>query len=458
VGDTPSRFVRALSSTEREALARLRREHPRTLGVGAEAILLSARRLPIPEIMRRLGVSRPTVAGWLTRFERSGVSGLVPRPRSGRPPKLTASVLRHIATAAGSRPRELGMDGVAWTLPTLKAYLVKAGVVSTISLESLRVALRKTGLSLKTARTRLIQKGTTTMIPAAFDYHAPSSIGEATALLAKLGEDAKVLSGGQSLIPLMKLRLASPRHLVDINRIPGLAGIREADGMLRIGALTRESELEESELIRTRYPLLYDTCKVIADPLVRNLATVGGNLAHGDPGNDHPATMLALDAEVVAVGGKGERRIPIASFFLGPFATALKPDEILVEIRVPVPPARSGGAYLKLERKVGDFATAAVAVQLALGANGACDQVGIGLTNVGLTPLKAGQAEAALRGTRPDEATIKHAAQLAGETAEPAADLRGPVEYKKDLVRVLTTRALRRALERAGGGRERKEG
>ncbi len=453
MADTPSRFVRALGSSERQALARLRVEHPRTLGIRAEAVLMSARKLPIAEIMRRLRVSRPTVTGWLTRFEQSGVPGLVPRPRSGRPPKLTSDVLRHIAIAAGSRPREFGVDGIAWTLPTLRAYLVQAGVVSAISRESLRVALLKAGLSLKTARRRPIQKGTTTMIPAAFDYHAPSSIGEATALLAKLGEDAKVLSGGQSLIPLMKLRLASPRHLVDISGIPGLAYVREADGMLRIGALTRESELEESDLIRTRYPLLHDTSKVIADPLVRNLATVGGNLAHGDPANDHPATMLALGAEVVAAGSKGERRIPIASFFTGPFATALKPDEILVEIRVPIPPARSGGAYLKLERKVGDFATAAVAVQLALGTGGTCDQVGIGLTNVGLMPIKAAKAEAALKGKRPDEATVKRAAQLAAEASQPSEDLRGSVEYKRDMVRVLTARALRRALERAGGGR-----
>jgi len=287
------------------------------------------------------------------------------------------------------------------------------------------------------------------MIPAAFEYHAPTTIGEATALLARLGEDAKVLSGGQSLIPLMKLRLASPAHVVDINGIPGLSGIREADGFLRIGALTRESELEESELIRTRYSLLHDTSRVIADPVVRNLATIGGNLAHGDPANDHPATMLALGAEVVAIGTKGERRIAIGSFFTGPFATSLKPDEILVEIRVPLPAARSGGAYLKLERKVGDFATAAVAAQLTLAANGACDQAGIGLTNVGLTPIKATKAEAALKGNRPDEAAIKRAAELAAEASEPADDLRGSVEYKKDLVRVLTARALRRALERA---------
>ncbi len=291
------------------------------------------------------------------------------------------------------------------------------------------------------------------MIPAAFEYHAPTSIGEATQLLARLGDDAKVLSGGQSLIPLMKLRLATPKHVVDINGIPGLAYVRETDGALRIGALTRESELEDSELVRTRYPLLFDTSKVIADPIVRNLATVGGNLAHGDPANDHPAAMLALGAEVVATGPKGERRIPIASFFSGPFATALKGDEILVEIRVPSPGPRSAGAYVKLERKVGDFATAAVAVQIDLDAGGVCTRAGIGLANVGSTPIKAEAAEAALRGKRPDDATIKRVAELASQAAQPSADLRGSVEYKKDLVRVLTGRALRKAIERAGGGR-----
>jgi carbon-monoxide dehydrogenase medium subunit len=289
------------------------------------------------------------------------------------------------------------------------------------------------------------------MIPAPFEYHAPTSLGEATGLLTRLGEDAKLLSGGQSLIPLMKLRLASPSHVVDINGIPGLSGLREEGGVLRIGALVRESDLEESDLVRSRYPLLHDTCRVIADPLVRNLATVGGNLAHGDPANDHPATMLALGAEVVATGPAGERRIPIASFFTGPFATALRPDEILTEIRVPAPAGRSGGAYVKLERKVGDFATAAVAAHVVLGAEGSCEQVGIGLTNVGLTPIKAARAEAALRGKRPDEAAITQAARLAAEAAEPADDLRGSAEYKRDLVRVLTGRALRRALERAGG-------
>jgi carbon-monoxide dehydrogenase medium subunit len=174
----------------------------------------------------------------------------------------------------------------------------------------------------------------------------------------------------------MKLRLASPKYLVDINGLPGLDKIVESDGFLRIGGLCRESDLEESELIRTRYPLILDTCRVIADPIVRNLATVGGNLAHGDPANDHPATMLALGAEVVAVGGGGERRIPIAAFFTGPFTTALRNDEILVQIRVPVPLAKSGGAYVKLERKVGDFATAAVAVQVTLAPDGTCARAG----------------------------------------------------------------------------------
>ena len=291
------------------------------------------------------------------------------------------------------------------------------------------------------------------MIPAAFEYHAPTGLAEATALLARLGEDAKVLSGGQSLIPLMKLRLASPTHIVDINGISGLAGIRETDGALRIGALTRESELEESALVRERYPLLYETSRVIADPLVRNLATVGGNLAHADPANDHPATMLALGAEVVAAGPRGQRRIPITSFFTGPFETALTRDEILSEIRVPMPAARSGGAYVKLERKVGDFATAAVAAQLTLSLGGTVEQIGIGLTNVGLTPIKATAAEASLRGKRPDDAAIRAAAALAAAASEPVEDLRGSVEYKRDLVRVLTARALRRALARAQGGR-----
>ncbi|MBI4561233.1 MAG: FAD binding domain-containing protein [Candidatus Rokubacteria bacterium] len=402
--------------------------------------------------MRRLGVSRPTVTTWLNRFEKSGVSGLLTRTRPGCPPKITPDLQRQITLVAKARPRDVGVPVASWSLPKLREYLVRTGIAPALSLESVRIALRRDGVNLKTAQTGMTRKGTT-MIPGAFEYYAPTSIGEAIALLAKHGEDAKVLSGGQSLIPLMKLRLTTPRHLIDINRIPGLAYVREAEGFLRIGALTRESDLEESDLIRTRYPILLETSKAIADPLVRNLATVCGNLVHGDPANDHPATMLALDAEVVAVGQKGERRIPVVSFFTGPFATALSSGEILTEIRIPIPPPRSGGAYLKLERKVGDFATAAVAAQVTLSENGVCERAGLGLTNVGSTPIKAKRAEGFLKGKQLDDSTIKQAAQMAAEESQPTSDLRGPAEYKRDLVWVLTARALSRARARARGGR-----
>jgi len=452
VADVPSRFVRQPTPAERSELIRLRDSGPAGNRARAGAILLSAARVAVPEIVRRLGLSRPTVTHWLRRFDRSGIAGLLDRPRSGRPARISSDALRHISMVVSARPRDLGIPGTRWSLARLRQYLVHAGVVPTLSLESLRVAMKRAGLAFTSSRVGQIQKGVTTMIPGAFEYHAPSSIGEATALLARLGDDAKILSGGQSLIPLMKLRLANPRHVIDINGLPGLAYVREDGGALRIGGLTREVDLEESDLVRSRYPLLFDTCKVIADPIVRNLATIGGNLAHGDPANDHPATMLAFGAEIVAVGGGGERKIPITSFFIGPLSTALKPDEIVVEICVPAPKPGSGGAYVKMERKVGDFATAAVAVQLTMAADGTCEQVGIGLTNVGAVPIKATQAEAALRGKRPDDAAIKQAAQLAADAARPEADLRGSVEYKKDLVRVLTGRALRKAIERAQRG------
>jgi aerobic carbon-monoxide dehydrogenase medium subunit len=288
------------------------------------------------------------------------------------------------------------------------------------------------------------------MIPPAFEYLRPKSVPEAVAMLQQHGDEAKILSGGQSLIPMMKLRLARPGFLIDINRIAGLSYVKEEGGYLKIGGLTREAELEASALVRTKYPILLDTAHVIADPQVRNMATVGGNLAHGDPANDHPATMMALGAQVVATGPKGERVISIESFFLSLFSTALQQQEILTEIRIPVPPARSGGAYFKLERKVGDFATAAVAAQLTIDDKGTCQKVGIGLTNVGPTPVKARKAEEFLRGKKLDEANIKQAAQLAADESAPSPDLRGPVEYKKGLVKELAKRALTRALERAG--------
>lgn len=288
------------------------------------------------------------------------------------------------------------------------------------------------------------------MIPAAFEYSSPKTLSEAISLLREHGPDAKILAGGQSLIPLMKLRMAAPKHLIDIGRIGDLAYIREADGHLAIGALTHEAELDASELIREKYPIIADTAAVIADPLVRNMATVGGNLAHADPANDHPATMLALGAEVVAAGPGGTRTIPVTDFFTGLFTTALNADEILTEIRVPIQPARSGGAYLKVERKVGDFAAAAVAAQLTLEGD-TVKSVGIGLTNVGQTPIKATRAEGALRGKAADEANIREAARIAAEEADPVDDLRGSADYKRSLVRVLTGRALRLAVARAKG-------
>jgi aerobic carbon-monoxide dehydrogenase medium subunit len=290
------------------------------------------------------------------------------------------------------------------------------------------------------------------MIPRSFEYFSPRTLDEAIALLQKHGPDAKLLSGGQSLIPMMKLRLVSPEYIVDINRISGLDYISESDGHLKIGALAREHQLESSETVKTKLPILADTAKVIADPLVRGQATVCGNLAHGDPANDHPATMLALGATVVATGPKGKREIHIDDFFPGLFTTALEPDEILTEIKIPFPPPRSGGAYLKLERKVGDFATAGVAVQITLDSAGTCTRAGVGLTNVGMTPIKAKQTEAFLTGKKLDDATIQQAAELAASESQPMDDIRGSTDYKRDLVRVLTARALTRALDRAKGG------
>ena len=289
------------------------------------------------------------------------------------------------------------------------------------------------------------------MIPPKFDYQPAHDLAHAFQLLAQGRGEAKILAGGQSLIPLMRFRLASPRALIDLNRVEGLAYIKE-NGDLRIGAMTREYELEESAAIRARYPILMDTTAVIADPLVRNLATVGGNLAHADPANDNPATMLALRASVVAKSSKGERVIPIDELFVDTFQTSLRPDEILTEIRIPRPAPNSGGTYLKLERKVGDFAIAGVAVYLVLDDKGNVKSAGIGLTNVGSTALRAKKAEAALVGNAPDEKAITAAAAAAAAESQPTADLRGPAEYKRDIVRVLTSRAIRHALARAKGG------
>jgi len=289
------------------------------------------------------------------------------------------------------------------------------------------------------------------MIPPSFDYVAPKTLSEAVAVLGQ-NENAKVLAGGQSLIPLMRFRLAGPTLLVDLNRVEGLSYIKEDDGKLKIGAMTRQSAVEHSELVSTKYPLLADTVKVLSDPVVRNLGTVGGNVANADPVNDEPATMLAYEAEVVAIGPNGERVIPITSFYLDLYQSALARDEILTEVRVPMPKRRSGGAYLKLERKVGDYATAAVAAQVELDEGGNFASVGIGLTNVGLTALKATAAEDFLRGKAATDDNIRGAAKLAAEAAQPIADSRGSEEYKRSLVKTYTVRALRMAIQRAKGG------
>ena len=289
------------------------------------------------------------------------------------------------------------------------------------------------------------------MIPPSFEYLTPSKISDAIAMLQKHGEEAKILAGGHSLIPAMRLRLSEPGYLIDISGIQGLDYILEESGQLRIGAMTREASLEESQIVREKFPILLDTVKMIADPSVRNLATVGGNLAHGDPANDHPATMLALGAIVVVEGPNGSREIGIDDFFPDFFTTALEPEEILTEIRIPSPSSGSGGAYLKIERKVGDYAAAAVACQLNLDSGGSIQNIGIGLTNVGSTPIRASSAEQLLQGKNPDEKMIAEAGRLSAADSEPMEDLRGSAEYKRALVDELTQRAIKLSQQRAEG-------
>ena len=289
------------------------------------------------------------------------------------------------------------------------------------------------------------------MIPGEFDYHSASSVDEAVALLERLGDDAKLLAGGHSLVPAMRFRLALPQHLVDISAIDGLRYIREEGGALAIGAMTRESDIDRSALVAQRYPLLADAARVIADPLVRNRATVGGNLAHADPANDHPAVMLAYGATLVGQGANGRREIAADDFFTGLFENALAANEILVEIRIPAPGSGAGGAYEKFERKVGDYAVSAAAVQLVMD-GGTCSAARIALTNVSAVPMRATGAESAAVGQQVTDEVIEAAGQAAAAECDPSADLRGSVEYKRDLTRVMVKRAIRRAVQRAQGG------
>ncbi|HWQ24953.1 MAG TPA: xanthine dehydrogenase family protein subunit M [Gaiellaceae bacterium] len=286
------------------------------------------------------------------------------------------------------------------------------------------------------------------MYPASFEYFAPRSLDEALAVLERFGDEAKVLAGGQSLIPLLKLRIAAPRALVDLNRIEGLDELGEREGALHLGALVRHKACERSELLRGRYRVLGDTAPQVADPIVRNLGTVCGSVAHADPQGDWGSALLAIGAEVVARGRSGERAVPVEQFFQAPFTTALEPGEIVTGIRVRDPGPRASGTYLKLERKVGDFATVGVAVHVSLD-DGRIGRAGIALTGVGPTNLKAEEAERALAGAEPDEEAIAAAARLAAEAAQPLDDLRGSAEYKRNVVRVFVERGLRTAVAAA---------
>ena len=291
------------------------------------------------------------------------------------------------------------------------------------------------------------------MYPATFEYFAPTSLAEALSILDRYEGEAKVLAGGQSLIPAMKLRVVAPAALVDINRIEGLDVIAQDGGGLRIGALVRHKACERSALLAGRYGVLGATGPQVSDPIVRNRGTVCGSIAHADPQGDWGAALLAIGADVVLQGSQGVRRIPLDDFLEGPFATTLQPGEIVTEVRVPDPGPRAAGTYLKLERKVGDFATAAVAVHVTL-ENGAIATAGIAFTGVGPRNARAVEAEQSLAGREPSEDAIKGAARIAAGEAQPWADHRGSVEYKRNVVRVFTERGLRAAVAgaRSGGG------
>jgi carbon-monoxide dehydrogenase medium subunit len=286
------------------------------------------------------------------------------------------------------------------------------------------------------------------MIPGPFSYHRPTSVGDAIKLLASLGEEARPLAGGHSLIPMMKLRLATPGHLIDLHGVADLKGIRRDGDKVVIGAMTTQHELLASDEIRSTLPILREAAALIADPQVRYRGTIGGNVANGDPGNDMPALMLTLGAAYRLEGPNGAREVMASDFYQGAYFTALEPGEILTSVIIPVPAAGHGYAYEKLKRKVGDYATAAASVVLTM-AGGKVASCAIGLTNLHETPLLATDAAKAVIGTSLDAASLKQAAQAAEAIMSPAADARGPVEYRKHVGGIMVTRALQRAAQRA---------
>jgi aerobic carbon-monoxide dehydrogenase medium subunit len=287
------------------------------------------------------------------------------------------------------------------------------------------------------------------VIPGAFNYHRPATVKEAVGLLAKLGDDARALAGGHSLIPMMKLRLATPANLVDLAGIADLKGIRSDGNDIVIGTMTTQHDLIGSDLLGVKVPILRETSLVIADPQVRYVGTLGGNVANGDPGNDMPAVMMCLGATYQVAGKGGERRIPAREFYRGAYLTALQADDVLTAIRIPVPAAGHGYAYEKLKRKVGDYATAAAAVVLTI-KGGKVENCSIGLTNVADTPLWAEEAAKILVGSSVDASTVKRAVAAAEAIASPAADARGPAVYRTKMAGVMLARALARAKSRAG--------
>jgi carbon-monoxide dehydrogenase medium subunit len=288
------------------------------------------------------------------------------------------------------------------------------------------------------------------LYPKPFEYHAPRTVEEAASLAERFGQEAKILAGGQSLIPLMKLRLVSPAHLIDLGRIDGLSYLRVEGGELAIGAMTTMAEIAKSDLVKRECPILRQCALGVADVEVRNMGTIGGNVSHADPTNDLPAVMVATGATMVARSSRGRRTIPASEFFLDTFTTALAEGEILVEVRIPLGQRRQG-AYIKLERQAGDFAIAGVAAVLETTQDGLCSHCGIGLTAVGPTVIRANAAEKILKGSRIERDRVEAAAKAAAEAAQPANDLRGTAEYKREMVRVLTARAIREATK--GGAR-----
>ena len=286
------------------------------------------------------------------------------------------------------------------------------------------------------------------MIPGSFAYHRPTSVKEAVGLLAQWGDEGRALAGGHSLIPMMKLRLATPAHLVDLGGIAELKGVRADGSDVVIGAMVTQHELVASELLGAKVPLLRETSLQVADPQVRYVGTIGGNVANGDPGNDMPAVMMCLGATYHVMGQGGERRIAARDFYQGAYFTALEAGNVLTAVRIPVPPAGHGYAYEKLKRKIGDYATAAAAVVLTM-SGGRVATCSIGLTNVAETPLWAEQAAKILIGTLPDTATVKKAVAAAEAITAPASDARGPAHYRTKMAGVMLARALERARSRA---------